>query len=110
MKTEMLLYPSEPYIDMNSFHCQYWSYSIYSSPGEEIREALPPNMPHTLGNGFTVSFFVEAEHAGKSLTRRSSTGLISMLKNSPIYWYSKNKITVDTSTFGSEFMSINQAA
>ena len=34
MITEMVFDPSEPDIDMNSFHCQDWSYSIYSLPGE----------------------------------------------------------------------------
>ena len=34
MNTEMVFDPSEPYIDMNSFHRQDWSYSIYSSPVE----------------------------------------------------------------------------
>ena len=34
MNTLMMFDPSETYIDMNSFHCQDWSYSIYSSSGE----------------------------------------------------------------------------
>ena len=45
MNTDMVFDPSEPDIDMNSFHRQYWRYSIYSYLHEEIREALPPNMP-----------------------------------------------------------------
>ena len=45
MNTEMVFDLSEPDIDMDSFHRQDWSYSIYSLLGEEIRGALPPNMP-----------------------------------------------------------------
>ena len=45
MNNDMVFDMSEPDIDMNSFHRQYWRYSIYSYLHEEIREALPPNMP-----------------------------------------------------------------
>ena len=109
MNTEIVFYTSELDIDTNSFHLQNWSYSIYSLPGEEIREALLPNMLQLLLNGFTICCFVEADHAGESLTRRLRTGLIVMLKNAPIYLYYKRQTTVDTRTFGSEFMAMNQA-
>ena len=33
-----------------------------------------------------------------------------MLNNAPIYWHSKKQTYVDTSTFGSEMMAINQEA
>ena len=85
MSTELVFDPSKPEIDMNSFQRQYWSYSIYSSRGEELKEVLPPNMPKPLGHGFKICFFVDDDHAGDSLTRRSQTGLIVMLNNAPIY-------------------------
>ena len=64
MNSEMVFDPSEPDIDMNSFPKQDWSYSIYSSPGEEVKEVLPPNMPTPLGLGFIIHVFVDANHAG----------------------------------------------
>ena len=64
MNTEMVFDPIEPEIDMNSFQCQDWIYSIYSSPVEELKEALPPNMPKPLGHGFKIRFFVDANHTG----------------------------------------------
>ena len=78
MNTEMVFDPSNPDIDMNSFQGQDWSYSIYSSPGEELKEALPPNMPNPLGHGFKIRCFVDADNAGESLTRRLRTGFIVM--------------------------------
>ena len=54
MNTEMVFDPSEPDIHMNFFHFQDWRYSIYFLPGEEIREAIPPNMYQSLGNGFMI--------------------------------------------------------
>ena len=65
-------------------------------------------MPPPLGNGFKLRCFVDADHAGESLTRRSRTGFIVMLNNAPIYWHSKKQTTVETSTFGLEFMAIKQ--
>ena len=95
---------------MNSFQRKYWSYSIYSSPGEELKEVLPPKIPKPLGNGFKICCFVDANHAGESLTRRSRTGFIAMLNNAPIYWHSKKQTSVETSTFGSDMMAMKQAA
>ena len=109
LNSEMVFDPSEPDIDMNAFQRQDWSYSIYSSPGDEPREAIPPNMPKPLGKGFKIRCFVDADHAGETLTRRSRTGFIVMLNNAPIYWFSKKNASVETSTFGSEFMAMKQA-
>ena len=110
MNTEMVFDPRDPEIDMKSFQRQYWSYSIYSSPGADLKEALPPNMPKLLGHGFKIRCFVDDDHAGESLTRRSRTGFIVMLNNSPIYWHSKKQTSVEMRTFGSEMMTMNQAS
>ena len=110
MNTEMVFDPSEPEIDMNSFQRQDWSYLIYSSSGEELKEALPPNMQKPLGNGLKICCFVDADHAGESLTSRSRTGFIVMLNNAPIYWHSKKHTSIETSTFGSEMTPMKQSA
>ena len=110
INTEMVFNPSDPEIDMKYFQRQDWSYSIYSSPGEELKEALPPNIPTPLGHGFKICCFVDADHTGESLTRRSRTGFIVMLNNDPIHWHSKKQTSVETSAFGSEMMAMKQAA
>ena len=46
INSEMAFDPSEPGIDMNVFQRDDSSYSIYSSPGKEAREILPPNAPN----------------------------------------------------------------
>ena len=66
-------------------------------------------MSGSLGNGFKLRCFVDADLVGESLTRRSRTGFIVMLNNAPIYWHSKKQTTEETSTFGSEFMVMKQA-
>jgi hypothetical protein len=63
-------------------------------------------MPEPLGNSFTLHVFVNANHAGNVVTRRSHTGILLFVQNSPIQWLSKRQNTVETSTFGSEFVAL----
>ena len=109
MNTEMVFDPSEQEIDMNSFQRQDWRYSIYSSPGGDLKEALPPNIPKPLGHGFKIRCFVDSDNAGESLTRQSQTGFIVMSDNAPIYRHLKKQTSVDTSTFGNEMMAMKRA-
>ena len=63
-------------------------------------------MPEPLGYGVKMSVFVDADHAGEKVTRSSHTGILIYLNNAPINWYSKKKNTVESSTFGSEFIAM----
>ena len=49
------------------------------------------------------------EHAGNTVTRRSQTGLLLFVNRARIVWYSKHQNTVETSTFGSEFIAMKTA-
>jgi hypothetical protein len=53
--------------------------------------------------------FVDSDHAGDLITRRSRTGFIVFLDGAPIYWSSKKQTSCETSTFGSEFVAMKQA-
>ena len=53
--------------------------------------------------------FVDADHAGNRVTRRSHTGIIMYCNTAPIIWYSKRQNTVESSTFGSEFVALKIA-
>jgi len=64
---------------------------------------LPPNMPEPRGLEVQVNCFVDADHAGNRITRRSHTGILIFINHSPIVWYSKSQTTVESSTFGAEF-------
>ena len=75
----------------------------------DARDNLPHDMPQPLGNGVNMSCFVDADHAGNKITRRSHTGVIIFLNSSPIIWYSKRQNTVESSTFGSELVAMKQA-
>ena len=82
-----------------------WKESIYG----EVEEEIPPKAPKPLGNPVCMTCFVDANHAGEYSTRRSQTGFIIYLNNAPIDWYSKRQNTVESSTFGSEFVAMRIA-
>ena len=52
--------------------------------------------------------YVDADHAGDKLTQRSRTGYIVFLNIAPIYWLSKKQASIQTSSFGSEFIAMKQ--
>jgi hypothetical protein len=72
----------------------------------DVREELPSKMPTPLGNPVTINAFVDANHAGNVVTRRSHTGIIIFVQNAPIIVYSKRQNTVEAATFGSEFVAL----
>ena len=98
----MVFDPSEPDIDYTLFEKQDWRDTVYG----ESKEQLPPNMPQPRGQGFKLVTYVDSDHAGDSVTRRSRTGFIVYLNSSPIYWTSKKQTSIETSSFGSEFIAM----
>ena len=66
-------------------------------------------MPEALGHEFVIRVFVDADHAGEEVTKRSRTGYIVFLNNAPIYWFSKKQTSCKTSTYGSESVAMKQA-
>ena len=94
-----------PNLNPGAFQHTDWT----DSPYKNAQEELPPKMPKPLGEPVVMSCFVDANHAGDQITRRSQTGFIIFLNNAPISWYSKKQNTVESSTFGSEFVAMRIA-
>jgi hypothetical protein len=92
----------EPYDP--TYHRPDWS-AFY----ENLEEELPPKMPELLGKPVTMHVFVDANHAGNIVTRQLHTGILMFIQNSPIVWLSRRQNTVETSTFGSEFVALRTA-
>src|SRR5688500_19084381 len=65
-------------------------------------ENLPSERPEPLGNICTITTYVDVNHARDQVTRRSVTGIVVLLNNSPISWLSKRQKTVESFTYGSE--------
>ena len=53
--------------------------------------------------------FVDADHAGDTISRRSRTGVLIYVNRAPILWMSKKQASIETSTFGSEFSALKMA-
>jgi hypothetical protein len=96
--------PSYAHIDYESFPQQNWS-DFYG----KVNEAIPPNAPKPLGKPVEFRCFVDADHAGDKLTRRSRTGILIYINGAPIVWHTKKQNTVETSTFGSKFVALKVA-
>jgi hypothetical protein len=67
------------------------------------------NAPEPKGKEVNMYCFCDADHAGDRLTRQSQTGIFIFLNRAPIVWYSKKQNTVESSTFGSEFVALRLA-
>ena len=68
-------------------------------------EDIPSKSPPPFGETVHLTAYVDADHARDHITRRSVTGIILLLNNTPIAWISKRQRTVETSTFGSEMIA-----
>ena len=109
MNSEIVFDLTTPDITMRIFQKQDLNVSIYKFPGEELKEELPPDMPALLVFACLNRVFLDAGHAGGSVTRRSQSGYIVFLNGAPIYWLSKKQMSCDTSTFGSKFVAMKPA-
>ena len=98
----MVFDPTEPDIDATQFTREDWSGTPYGICNEDI----PPNAPEPRGVGFIMRAFVDSDHAGDIVTRRSRTCFMIFLNSSLIYWYSKKQGSCETSSFGSEFIAM----
>jgi hypothetical protein len=96
--------PDTPLYDEGRFQkCDWTEYY------PDAAEAVPPNVPEARGHSVVTTCFVDADHAGCRVTRRSHTGILMFLMKAPIIWYSKRQNTVEASTFGSEFVAMRIA-
>ena len=103
-KSRIIFDPTDPMPVTATMAKPDWS-SFYN----DLEEELPPKMPEPLGNPVNIYVFVDANHAGNLVTRRSHTGILLFVQNSPIVWLSNRQNTVETSTFGSEFVALRAA-
>ncbi len=78
---EMVFDLSYTVIDPSLFPRRDWSSTEFG----DLEEILPWNMPKPRGMGFTMTAYVDADHVGDSVTRRSRTGFLVYLNSSPIY-------------------------
>ena len=98
----MVFDPFVPNFDADKFHRQYWSQTVYG----DAPTYRPPNMTKPRGQGLIVSAHVDSDHAGDTVTRILRTGFFIYCNNAIVYWMSKKQGSIETSSFGSEFLAM----
>ena len=78
-----------------------WEKSVYG----EVTELLPDDAPRPLGKEVVTISYHDANLYHNVITGRSVTGIIHFINKTPIDWYSKKQSTVETATYGSEYVS-----
>jgi hypothetical protein len=61
--------------------------------------------PEPLGNYVSLSHYVDANLMHDIAMGRSVTGIQHLVNKTPIEWYSKKQATVETATYGPEFVA-----
>ena len=72
----------------------------------DAKEEIPMNAPTPRGRSVQTNAHIDADHAGNKVTRKSQTGILIFCNMAPVIWYSKRQNTVETSTFGSEYIAL----
>jgi hypothetical protein len=103
-KKRIVFDPVAPDLDLSHIIKADWS-DFYP----DAYEQSSPRAPKPRGRPVKINCFVDANHAGNLVTRRSHTGIIIYVQNAPIIWYSKRQNTVESSSFGSEFVALRIA-
>ena len=71
----------------------------------QIQEIIPQDIPDPLGKTVTTTTTVDANLYHCLATGRSLTGCLHFVNHIPIDSYSKRQATVETATYGSEFVA-----
>ena len=82
-----------------------WTYSLYGN----VHELLLDDMPDPLGEAVTTATTMDANLNHCLATGKSLTACLHFVNKTPVDWYSKKQPTVETSTYGSEFVAAKTA-
>ena len=75
----------------------------------DVKELVPPDAPAPRGKCVQMTCFVDSDHAGDQVNRRSRTGVLIFLGMAPIAWHSKKQGSIELSSFGSKLSAMKNA-
>jgi hypothetical protein len=78
-----------------------WSSSVYG----DVKEIIPLDILEPKGKYITLSHYFDMNLYHDMVTGRSITAILHFLNQTLMDWYSKKQATVETATFGSEFIA-----
>jgi hypothetical protein len=99
----MVFDPTYPEINEGDFKTCDW-HEYYP----DAQEQISPHAPEPRGQEIDLRMYVDSDHAGDELNRRSRTGYILYVNQAPVVWHSKKQTRVETSVFGAEFCAMTQ--
>jgi len=70
-----------------------------------FKESLPADTPELLGEYVTLMHYVDANLMHDVTTGKYVTEILHLLNQTPINCYSKKQPTIETATYGSEFVA-----
>ncbi|MGL5917965.1 MAG: reverse transcriptase domain-containing protein, partial [Cetobacterium sp.] len=82
-----------------------WEHSVYRG----ATELMPLDAPVPLGLPVVMTTYVDANLYHDLINGRSVTGIIHLFNKTPVDWYSKKQATVETATYGAEFVAARTA-
>ena len=77
-----------------------WAQAQYGTSKEE----LPEDMPVPKGKPMHTTTYGDANLMHDLMTGRSMSGILHFINQTPIQWFAKKQSTVETATYGPEFM------
>ena len=80
-----------------------WSRSVYGNKQENGFDSTI--YPTPKGKKIRISTFVDANLMACKVTGKSCTGILHLVNQTPVDWYSKMQATVESATYGSEFVA-----
>ena len=78
-----------------------WSHTVYG----DVKEVIPKDLPKAMGKPVKTTSYVDANLYHDWVTGRSVTGVMHLLNKTPVEWFAKKQATVETATYGSEFVA-----
>ena len=74
-----------------------------------VKEEIPKDIPKPLGKRVITSTFLDANLLHNIVTGKSVTAVLHFANTTPTDWFMKRQATVETATYGSEFVAVKTA-
>ena len=93
-------------------HCNLLLFTDPAEPNPAMKDLYPDaieeldkNFPKGLGKPLQTAVFFDSDHGHDQLTKKSCTGLVVYVGRTPVMWSSKRQTSIQSSSYGAEFMA-----
>jgi hypothetical protein len=73
------------------------------------KKKMDPRFPEPMGDALNMSIFFDSDHALYKVTGRAISGIITMVRSTPVTWKLRRQGVVVTSMYGAEFSAMKLA-